>query len=138
MTASGEKMSLNTKSSVKWFTKDQLKQEQKQSQLKATYKEDKSYKKSARLTEAEKEERRREMMQNADWREKDRSEAVKNSRAGDEKEADNHAKEFDKNFLNDHLRKAQANMDSVESRIKSKMNNIQRSSRTMSTNFARR
>jgi hypothetical protein len=77
-------------------------------------------------------------MKNADWREKDREKTVKKHRESAEKEKANHEKDFDKDFLNRHLKKAQDQVGSVESRIKSNLNNIQRSGRTMDSNFAKR
>lgn len=134
VTASGEKISLKSKADVKWYTKDQLKHKAPR----AESKNEERNKKRPALSEAEKEEKRREMMENASWRERDRSTAVKKSRINDEKELIDHTKEFDKDFLNRHLKKAQNHPGSIESRIRSNLNNIQRSSRTMDTNFARR
>ncbi|CAO1353167.1 unnamed protein product [Diamesa tonsa] len=90
------------------------------------------------LTDAEMDAKRAEMVNNADWREKDRSKTVKKYRENEELEKNQHEKTFDKDFLNKHMKKAHNETASVESRIKANLNNIQRSSRTMDTNFARR
>lgn len=90
------------------------------------------------MTEEEMNAVREEMMKNADWREKDREKTVRKQRESEEKEKSKHEKEFDKSFLNRHLKKAQDQVGSVESRIKSNLNNIQRTGRAMDSNFAKR
>ncbi|PSN51285.1 hypothetical protein C0J52_05304 [Blattella germanica] len=89
-----------------------------------------------KLSEEELEQRRREMMNNAKWRETEREKNVARYRAQDEKEKKN-----DKGYNQDFLRKQlsyAASHGTVESRIKSNLNNIQRSGREMDKNFARR
>lgn len=90
------------------------------------------------LTEEEMNEIRAKMMENADWREKDREKTVKKHREAEEQEKVSHQKDFDKDFLNRHMKKAQDQVGSVESRIRSNLNNIQRSGRTMDSHFAKR
>lgn len=91
-----------------------------------------------KLTEAEKEERLREMMKNAEWRDKERESYVRKYHEDGREEEDRHReKEFDKNFIHKELHKS-AQSASVESRLKANRNNIQRSSGAMNTNFARR
>ncbi|XP_055837710.1 pre-mRNA-splicing factor CWC25 homolog [Episyrphus balteatus] len=92
-----------------------------------------------RLTEEEKEKRLKDMMDNAAWRDKERTRYVQNYREGYEKEEEqNIARGFDKEFINTQLRKAISTQNSVESRIKSNVNNIQRTSAAMNANFAKK
>lgn len=91
-----------------------------------------------KLTEAEKEERLREMMKNAEWRNVERESTVRKYHEDGRKEEDKHReKDFDRNFIHKELHKS-AQSETVESRLKSNRNNIQRSSGAMNTNFARR
>ncbi|XP_059618573.1 pre-mRNA-splicing factor CWC25 homolog [Phlebotomus argentipes] len=91
-----------------------------------------------RLTEAEKEAKRREMMDNAVWRDRERERNVRRYREDDRvQKAREEGREFDRNFINKELHKA-VSRETVESRIKSNVNNIQRSSHSMNANFARR
>jgi len=89
-----------------------------------------------RLTEEEKEQRRKEMMANAVWRDKEREKNVKIYREQHKKEEQNNTS-FDRDFIRKQLI-AVTEVDSVASRIKAKINNIQRSGRAMDTNFAKR
>ncbi|GAB0086829.1 Cwc25 [Sergentomyia squamirostris] len=91
-----------------------------------------------KLSEEEKEARRREMMDNAVWRDREREKIVRKYR-DDEREQRHRddSREFDRNFINKELHKA-ASQETVESRIKSNINNIQRSSHSMNAHFARR
>lgn len=92
-----------------------------------------------RLTEEEKEQRLKDMMANADWRDKERTRSVQKYREGYEKEEKQYkTSEFDKEFINTQLRKAISTQNSVESRIRSNVNNIQRTSAAMNANFARK
>lgn len=104
-------------------------------------KSDTSWKKPSsrpKLTEAEKEEKLREMMKNAEWRNVERESYVRKYHEDGRKEEDKHREaEFDRNFINKELHKS-AQSATVESRLKSNRNNIQRSSGAMNTNFARR
>lgn len=94
--------------------------------------------KPTRMTQAEIDARLKEMMSNASWREKERSEKVNKYRENEKREQEDAKKDFDKDFLTRQLKKTANSTMSVESRIKSNLNNIQRSSRTMESNFARR
>lgn len=131
VTASGEKIALERKEEVRRYTKEELKVSRE-----APKKQENKRKKP--LTEQEMDAMRAEMMKNADWREKDREKTVRKHRELEEEEKANHEKDFDKSFLNRHMKKAQDQLGSVESRIKSNLNNIQRTSRTMDSNFVRR
>lgn len=95
-------------------------------------------KKPAKLTQEEIDTRLREMTANASWREKERSEKVQKYRENEKREQEEAKTDFDKDFLTKQLKKSANSTTSVESRIKSNLNNIQRSSRTMESNFARR
>lgn len=91
-----------------------------------------------KLTEAEKEDKRREMMNNANERDKEREKYVSNYRDQEKKqEAMEKKHKYKDDFVEKHLREA-AKFTSVESRIKSNVYNIQRSNRHMDTNFAKR
>ncbi|XP_015607740.1 pre-mRNA-splicing factor CWC25 homolog [Cephus cinctus] len=91
--------------------------------------------KRQKLTEEEKERRRQEMMANASWRDKEREWNVKRYREEDKKEQTD--KSYNKDFIRKQLAVA-ADVGTVESRIRSNINNIQRSGRAMDTNFAKR
>ncbi|EGI63492.1 Coiled-coil domain-containing protein 49 [Acromyrmex echinatior] len=88
------------------------------------------------LTEEEKEQRRKEMMANAVWRDKEREKNVKMYREQEKKEEQNITLN-NKDFIRKQLVIA-TEMGTVASRIKANLNNIQRSGRAMDTNFAKR
>lgn len=90
--------------------------------------------KPVKLSEEEKERRRQEMMKNAQWRDKEREQTVRRYRENDARES---KQEFDPNFLHKELLKS-ANSSTVEGRIKSNINNIQRSKSDMNSHFSRR
>ncbi|GLH03269.1 Coiled-coil domain-containing protein 49 [Gryllus bimaculatus] len=90
-----------------------------------------------KLSDEEKERRRQEMLSNAAWREKERESNVARYREADRKEKSQKQKEFSDDFFRQHLSQAHA-QSSVASRIKSNINNIQRSGGSMDKNFARR
>lgn len=90
------------------------------------------------LNDDEMDKKRREMMTNAQWRDKERESNVKKYREEDMTQTDKDGNSsFDHDFITKQLTKA-ARTETVESRIKSKINTIQRSGRAMDSNFARR
>ncbi|KAK0088117.1 hypothetical protein PV325_013113 [Microctonus aethiopoides] len=91
--------------------------------------------KKVHLSEKEKLRRLKEMMDNAAWRDKERTKNVKRYREQDKKEQTN--KTYSSDFIRKQLAKA-AEIGTVASRIKANINNIQRSGRAMDTNFAKR
>lgn len=92
-------------------------------------------KKSTGLSEEEKQKRLEEMMGNAKWRDELR---VKNvARYKKEEAAENKDTEYNEDFLRKQMAIA-TSVGTVESRIKSNINNIQRSKFSMNENFARR
>ncbi|KAH8261880.1 hypothetical protein KR038_010645, partial [Drosophila bunnanda] len=92
-----------------------------------------------KLSEADREARLREMMDNATWREADRSQFVRKHReAYALEEAQNRERDFDKEFINKEVKKAIANQNSIGDRIRANRNNIQRTASSMDTNFARK
>ncbi|KAL7740037.1 hypothetical protein ACLKA6_016880 [Drosophila palustris] len=92
-----------------------------------------------KLSETEREARLREMMDNATWREADRTKAVQKHREEyAREEAQNQARGFDKQFINKEVKKAIDNQTSIGNRIRSNLNNIQRTSAAMDANFARK
>lgn len=97
---------------------------------------DSNIKKRGVLTEEEKDKKRKEMMENAFWRDKERANNIKLYRESNSKE-DLAGKEYKPEFLKKELLKS-ANNSSVESRIKANINNIQRSSGDMSKHFSKR
>ncbi|KAI9584146.1 pre-mRNA-splicing factor CWC25 homolog [Glossina fuscipes] len=98
-----------------------------------------SHNRKSKLSEKEREAKLKEMMSNATWREEERSEKVQKHREAYEREERNHqTRDFDKEFLSKQLKKAMQNNPSVESRIKSNLNNIQRTQAAMDKNFARK
>ncbi|KAK3908951.1 Pre-mRNA-splicing factor CWC25-like protein [Frankliniella fusca] len=94
-------------------------------------------KERVKLTEEEKEKRRQEMLSNAAWRDKEREENVKRYRMEEAHEKKQLHENFDDDFARKQFSKA-TDQISVEGRIKSKLNTIQRSKMSMDQNFARR
>lgn len=90
------------------------------------------------LTEEEKERKLMEMQENAKMRVVECQEKMERNRKEKLAEEAQVSQTFDKDYVNKEMRKAIANQFSVENRIKSNMNNIQRSGRTMEANFAKR
>lgn len=88
-----------------------------------------------KLTEEEKERRRKEMMENAAWRDVERTKNVKRYRDKDAKETAN--QDYDPDFVHKQLLKSAAS-STVESRIKANINSIQRSKNDMNSHFSRR
>jgi hypothetical protein len=78
-----------------------------------------------------------EMMENANWREEQRSSKVKKHRKKESEEEIARLEKHDPSFLRKELSKA-AESGSVEKRIKSNRHNIQRGVSSMNENFARR
>ncbi|XP_017075270.2 pre-mRNA-splicing factor CWC25 homolog [Drosophila eugracilis] len=92
-----------------------------------------------KLSEADREARLREMMDNATWREADRTQVVRKHReAYAREEAQNRERDFDKEFINKEVKKAIANHNSIGDRIRANLNNIQRTASSMDSNFARK
>lgn len=89
-----------------------------------------------KMSEEEMERRRAEMLDNAKWREKEREKNIARHKEEEAREK-NQNKNYDKDFLRKQLSYA-ASQGTVESRIRSNINNIQRSSMAMDKNFARR
>lgn len=136
VTASGESIAL--KNAVKSYT-DRKAMEPTKDTKKIDWKKTSSQSSSRpKLSDAEKAERLREMTKNAEARDKERESYVRNYRKADRKEEERHRdEEFDRNFIHKELHKS-AQSETVESRLKSNRNNIQRSSGAMDTNFAKR
>ncbi|XP_052869944.1 pre-mRNA-splicing factor CWC25 homolog [Anopheles cruzii] len=134
VTASGEKLHTNANTSVRLYNRDEIKAEQ--SKQKPSWSRPTERKRP--LTEEEMEEKRRAMQENAQWREEDRSSNVKRYEAEDRRENAKHGnREYDREFLTKQFKHAAAN-ETVESRIRSNRNNIQRSNGAMDSNFAKR
>ncbi|CAG5096957.1 Similar to Cwc25: Pre-mRNA-splicing factor CWC25 homolog (Mus musculus) [Cotesia congregata] len=87
------------------------------------------------LSDKEKLKRLKEMMANASWRDKERKKNIKRYKEQDKSEPSE--KSYNNDFIRNQLAKA-AEGGTVASRIRSNINNIQRSNRTMDTNFAKR
>ncbi|ENN78712.1 pre-mRNA-splicing factor CWC25 homolog [Dendroctonus ponderosae] len=90
-----------------------------------------------KLSEKEKEKMRQEMMQNAKVRDKEREEHLRKYREAAKQEDESVTKKYDADLIHTQLLKS-AKHTSVEDRIKSKLNTIQRSSRHMEQNFSKR
>nr|CAI5825886.1 unnamed protein product [Callosobruchus analis] len=88
-----------------------------------------------RLTEEEKEKIRKQMMKDAVKREKERSENLRQYREEDKKEE--MAMSYNRDFIHRELVKSTKDT-SIEGRIKSKLNSIQRSSVHMNSNFSKK
>ncbi|KAH0563809.1 pre-mRNA-splicing factor CWC25 homolog [Cotesia glomerata] len=87
------------------------------------------------LSDKEKLKRLKEMMANASWRDKERKKNIKRYKEQDKSEPSE--KNYNNDFIGNQLAKV-AEGGTVASRIRSNINNIQRSNRTMDTNFAKR
>lgn len=91
-----------------------------------------------KLSKEEMDAKLREMTKNAEWRDKERSEKVRSYREKERREEEESKKEFDEDFRQRQMKQTSRSLQSVESRIKSNLGSIQRSSRAMDANFARR
>lgn len=129
MKADGSKLSFSGKSAVDNIHKAE-KGIEKTSELKVVEK-----RKLSKLTEEEKERRRKEMMENATWRDEERTKNVKHYRDKDAKETA--SQDYDPDFVHKQLLKSAAS-STVESRIKANINSIQRSKGDMNSHFSRR
>lgn len=89
------------------------------------------------LSEQEKEEARRQMMENAQWRDEQRKSIVTRYRETEKAEEKNQDKRTGQGFIRPLLAKA-TDSGSVENRIKQKMYTVQRSSGAMDVHFARK
>lgn len=136
ITADGKKIELKSKNDVKWYSKSELKEKTASSSAKDKDHHKRNDSRKMRLTEEEMERKRLEMMENATWRERDREDTVKRYRKTQKEEEV--IKDYDVHFLDRHLKKAHEQASSIETRIKSNLNNIQRSKSTMDMNFAKR
>ena len=88
-------------------------------------------------SESERAKKLQEMMENANWREEQRTKKVKSHRLKESEEEAARLEKHDPSFLRKELSKV-AESGSVEKRIKSNKHNIQRGFSSMSENFARR
>lgn len=91
-----------------------------------------------KLTEEEKAERLRQMQENVKWHDDEKSKRMLQNLKETEREREEASKEFDRDYIHRELHKALNNQDSVEARIKSNLNNIQRMSNSMNSNFTKR
>lgn len=88
---------------------------------------------NSNLSENLKEERRRKMMDNAVWRDEERTSRVRKQREDLKKEEHSfQTTKYDENFISKQVRNAISNQTNVESRIRSNLNNVQRTSAAMS------
>ncbi|XP_055595891.1 pre-mRNA-splicing factor CWC25 homolog [Uranotaenia lowii] len=133
VTSSGKKLELNKRDEVKLYKREEIKASQSSQKPSWSRPEKKKI-----LTEEEMEARRREMLGNAAWRDQERQRNVKQYEDDDrrQEEKEGHRK-YDKEFVNRQFKHA-ADNETVERRIKSNRNNIQRAGGSMSNNFARR
>ncbi|XP_035911065.1 pre-mRNA-splicing factor CWC25 homolog [Anopheles stephensi] len=134
VTAAGEKLdSSSSRPEVRLYKREEIKAEQ--SKQKPTW--TKPTEKKRPLSERELEEKRLAMMSNAQWREKERETNVKRYESEDHREEVTVSRDYDKEFLTKQFKRAAAS-ETVESRIRSNRNNIQRSNGAMDRNFVKR
>ena len=88
-------------------------------------------------SDADRQKKLQEMMENAKWREEQRTKNVKHYKAMDEKEERERVEKHDPDFIRKQLERAAAT-GSVEKRIQANKHNIQRGHSSMDSNFARR
>lgn len=133
VSASGKKLELSKRDEVRLYKREEIKAHQSSQKPSFSRPERKKP-----LTEEEMESQRRAMLNNASWRDEERKRNVKryedDERRQDERD---HAKKYDKHFINQQFKHA-ADNETVEKRIKSNRNNIQRSRGAMNDNFAKR
>lgn len=133
VSASGKKLELNKRDEVRLYKREEIRAHQSNQKPSWTKPERK-----APLTEEEMDAKRRAMMSNAEWRDRERQKNVKRYDDEDRKlEERDGQKRYDKDFIMKQFKHA-ANNETVEKRIKSNRNNIQRSGGSMNDNFARR
>uniref|UniRef100_A0A182QNA6 CBF1-interacting co-repressor CIR N-terminal domain-containing protein n=1 Tax=Anopheles farauti TaxID=69004 RepID=A0A182QNA6_9DIPT len=133
VTAAGEKIETRAQPDVRLYKREEIRAEQ--SKQKPTW--NKPTERKRPLTEQELEEKRLAMMSNAQWREKERESNVKRYDAEDHREESKQSGDYDKEFLTKQFKRAVAS-ETVESRIRSNRNNIQRSNGAMDRNFVKR
>nr|XP_029714858.1 pre-mRNA-splicing factor CWC25 homolog [Aedes albopictus] len=133
VSASGKKLELTKRNEVRLYKREEIKAQQ--SSLKPSYSRPE---RKNPLTEEEMEAKRRAMLDNASWRDKERKKNVERfedeERRLDERDQ---GKKYDKGFITKQFKHA-ANNETVEKRIKSNRNNIQRSGGAMNDHFAKR
>lgn len=135
VSASGEKIELKAKPDDRRKTSQSSPRASSSKKATATFERPVKTK----LTEEEKEKRLQEMQQNANWREKEREVNVKRSQNEAKREAENEKNStFDRDYINKQMHKALSTNTSVEDRIKSNLNNIQRMGNTMNSSFLRK
>uniref|UniRef100_A0A182NB82 Cir_N domain-containing protein n=1 Tax=Anopheles dirus TaxID=7168 RepID=A0A182NB82_9DIPT len=133
VTASGEKLDTKAQPDVRLYRREEIRAEQ--SKQKPSW--SKPTERKRPLSEQELEEKRLAMMSNAQWREKERESNVKRYEAEDHREESKQSGDYDKEFLTKQFKRAAAS-ETVESRIRSNRNNIQRSNGAMDRNFVKR
>merc|ERR1712029_1074328 len=89
------------------------------------------------MTDEEKQAKLAEMMANAEWRDKERTERVNKHRREQDKEEEEHLGVHDKNFMTRELARAQSNL-TVEGRLTANKYKLQRGHGDMDKNFAKR
>ncbi|XP_053695470.1 pre-mRNA-splicing factor CWC25 homolog [Sabethes cyaneus] len=133
VSASGKKLHLSKRNEVRLYKREEIKAHQANQKPSWNRPE-----KKAPLTEGEIEARRKAMLQNAEWRDSERQKNVRRYEDEDRKEEQKEKNsKYDKNFITKQFKHA-ANNETVEKRIKSNRNNIQRAGGSMSTHFAKR
>merc|ERR1712228_8311 len=90
--------------------------------------------KKTKIDDSEREKKLKEMMENANWREEQRSKKVNKYRQEVKEEETEYKQDHDPEFLRKQLNAA-AEASTVESRIKSNKYNIQRGVGNMDSNF---
>lgn len=91
------------------------------------------------LTEEEKQQRLHEMQQNANWHESQQNIKRQHIKERSEREqAEEKTTEFDRNYIHKEMNKALSKEDSLEARLKSNKNNIQRKSSSMHSHFTKK
>lgn len=134
VSASGEKIAFKIKEPIKRASPVRRETEQKNPFAKPA-----SNVPRKKLTEDEKQSRIREMQQNAQWHE--REQTVSRKRHEKETERDKEAEKnthFDQSYIHKEMNKALNDQGSIEARIKSNLNNIQRMSSSMQSHFTRK
>lgn len=132
VSAAGKKLELSKRDEVRLYKREEIKAHQ------SSQKPSWSRPEKTQLTEEEMEAKRKAMLSNADWRDKERKQNVRRYEAEERRQEEkDRAKKYDKDFVTKQFKQA-ASHETVEKRIKSNRNNIQRSGGSMNDNFAKR
>lgn len=134
VTASGDRIELKNKEPIKRASPVRREPEKKN-----PFSRPASSAPKTKMTEEDRQARIREMQSNAQWHENEQSiSRRRHEKVLQQDKAIEQTLEFDKSYIHKEMNKALNNQGSVEARIKSNVNNIQRLSSSMQSHFTRK